>query len=231
MSTIQQWEHFFKSEVRHSGLVFVTRDKITSTKPSDTEVQSYIRGTSTFKISLKCKSVESKIILADCTCPAAKKGNLCKHIWAALVKTESVFPDFFDGKTQIEKMESTAAAIRLKTTKVNSTTSDAYKEKQAAYHKEAYQRQKAYLKKKNQERKSGSETTSAPPSHVQDALNYFSNNGFEQQFPIDELTLSLAKKKLSRVFHPDAGGTHDEILELNKNYDVLVKFLKSKTAK
>jgi hypothetical protein len=41
-------------------------------------------------------------------------------------------------------------------------------------------------------------------------------------------SISRARKKLSRIFHPDTNGTHEEIVELNKNTDLLLKFLSNK---
>lgn len=191
-------------------------------------MQAYIRGTSTFKISLKSPTVESKLVLADCTCPAAKKGNLCKHIWAALLKTEHDHPDFFDGKIEIEK--NLTAAVFSSTsvkTRTNSETQDLYKAKQAEYKKLQYQKQKIRAQEfKKNKISTVAAACSQPPRAVQEALYFFSNNGFEFQLPLDTQVIGAAKKKLSRIFHPDAGGTHDEIQTLNANFDILVNFLK-----
>jgi hypothetical protein len=62
------------------------------------------------------------------------------------------------------------------------------------------------------------------PAPVQESLDYFSANGF----PLDDLNMTAllnARKLLSRVFHPDKGGTHDEILELNSHFNVLESYL------
>ena len=40
-----------------------------------------------------------------------------------------------------------------------------------------------------------------------------------------EEILKTAKKQLSRVFHPDKGGSHEEMVTLNANFDVLMEFL------
>ena len=47
------------------------------------------------------------------------------------------------------------------------------------------------------------------------------------QAPWDEEALKNAKKKLSRVFHPDIGGSHQESVDLNVNYDILIRFMTS----
>ncbi len=53
---------------------------------------------------------------------------------------------------------------------------------------------------------------------------YFSENGFELRNSMTKENVSQAMKKLSRIFHPDKGGTHEEFTELNKNAEILTKF-------
>ncbi len=190
--------------------------------------------------------MDSQKILANCSCPQARKAQLCKHIWAALLKTEQSYPDFLEQKTEVE-IAGTAKTPLLNTTlgsfNVNRPSFEkrppmdaqleaqkAYKEKQNDYRKLQYQKQKLRLKtQKLANKNSASELEKfISPKPVQTALDFFSKNGFELSEAIDSAMINLAKKKLSRVFHPDAGGTHEEILELNKNCDVLLNFLKAK---
>jgi hypothetical protein len=42
----------------------------------------------------------------------------------------------------------------------------------------------------------------------------------------DEAIATEAKKKLSRVFHPDKGGTTEEMVELNRNCELVLDFLR-----
>jgi hypothetical protein len=42
----------------------------------------------------------------------------------------------------------------------------------------------------------------------------------------DKDILAEAKRKLSRIFHPDKGGTHEESVELNQNCEILLRFIK-----
>jgi hypothetical protein len=65
------------------------------------------------------------------------------------------------------------------------------------------------------------------PSNVEQARRYFQANGFEMKQPFELNEIVDAKKQLSRVFHPDKGGSHDEILELNRNFQILNDYLKS----
>ena len=106
--SVENWEHFFKPEVRSSGQSLFAQGKVSLSQPSDTEIVAFIRISSPLKVSLKSKSVSSDTVYADCNCPTGKKDLFCKHIWAALLATEAKTPEFFEDKTEIEKMSSTA---------------------------------------------------------------------------------------------------------------------------
>lgn len=231
--SLQIWEHFFKPEVRASGQTLFTQDKVSIAQPSDTEIIAYIRISSPFKVSLKSKSVSSDTLFADCNCPAGKKGLFCKHIWAALLATQKKNSDFFEEKTKLEKMKSVAQP----TTKSNSTDqSTAYKEKQAAYKEQQKEKQSLYRKiqyqkqklRKNEFKKNKNDSAEQTsfPREVEKALFYFSKNGFELRESLNKDVITMAKKKLARVFHPDHGGSHEEFLELNNYSEVLMKFSK-----
>jgi cellulose synthase/poly-beta-1,6-N-acetylglucosamine synthase-like glycosyltransferase len=47
---------------------------------------------------------------------------------------------------------------------------------------------------------------------IENAFEYFLQNGFDLKISFNEESISRARKKLSRVFHPDIIGTHEEIL-------------------
>ena len=70
-------------------------------------------------------------------------------------------------------------------------------------------------------------TESFYPLDVQAAISYFTDNGFELSEPLDSKDLDTARRTLARVFHPDKGGTHQEILILNENHDVIADYLGS----
>lgn len=229
---VQIWEHFFKPEVRSSGRTLVSQGKTSIAQPSDTEVIVFIRVSSSFKVSLKTKSVSSDTLTVDCNCPTGKKGLYCKHIWAALLATEQKNPDFFKDKTEIQKVESlakTSAAEKPKPTaqsQAREATQEAYKEKQVLYRKIQYQKQKLRLQKY---KKLKSEQTKEVqfPRDVEKALLYFSQHGFELRDSLSAEAIGTAKKKLARIFHPDLGGSHDEILKLNKYANVLTNYILS----
>ena len=206
-----------------------------STRPSDNEVQAYIRGTTSYKISFTSKAIDSPNIFSTCNCSAAAKGQLCKHIWAGLLKIEQNQSDFLEGKNSIEIAQVHAPEQKLKTgspsikpmSETQIASKAAFKEKQNDYRKLQYQKQKLIMQKKKLANKNKiTETIYEPPFEVAKAMTFFSKNGFLVSIPVDTSILNLAKKKLSRIFHPDAGGTHDEILELNKSFDILINFAK-----
>jgi hypothetical protein len=227
--SVQNWEHFFKPEVRSSGRTLFSQGKVSIAQPSDTEVVVHIRVSSPLKVSLKSKSVSSSTVFVDCNCPAGKKGLFCKHIWAALLATEEKNPDFFESKTEIEKTDSVSKPSEKKPPTEQSearvAAQAAFKEKQDLYRKIQYQKQKLRLQEYKLKKNQPQEIEF--PREVEKALFFFSQNGFELRTSLDKESISSAKKSLARVFHPDFGGSHEEILELNKNAEILNAFTKN----
>lgn len=254
--SVEIWQHFFKPETRSSGRTLSAQGKLSVNRLSDTEVVAYVRVSPPLKVSLKSDSVSDPVLFVDCTCPAAKKDQLCKHIWAGLLATEKKFPDFFDSKSELEKRmatihftagtktgtkNGTETATSFKSSaRVDSTSSvkseayeaklAEYKEQQAKYRKEQYQKQKLRLKelKKKLKEKEQTQGKVELPSDIEAALQYFSTNGIELRSKLNKEDIGAAKKKLARVFHPDLGGSHNEILELNKFSDVLISYVSKK---
>ncbi len=239
--SVQNWEHFFKPEVRSSGRSLFTQGKVSIQQPSDTEIVAFIRISSPLKVSLKTKSIDSHTVYADCNCPAGKKDLFCKHIWAALLATEEKNSDFFEDKTEIEKMESNLKTTTFKPqptaqSKAYEEKQAAFKEKQAVYKEQQkekqslhrkiqYQKQKLRMNEFKNKKKGMTQIVEEFPRDVEQALNFFSQNGFELRDSMNKEIISSAKKKLARIFHPDLGGSHDEILELNKYTDILMSFV------
>ncbi len=246
---IERWEHFFKPENRSSGRRYQTEGKISISQPSDTEIQAFIKTSPPLKVSLKTSSIDSPLVIADCGCSAAKKGQLCKHIWATLLAVEDKRPDFLEEKTEIEKKSSVtegSAADRTTSlggakpafakpaaralpkkppTEAQLQSQAAYKAKQNDYRKQQYQKQKERLKAKKQSEKPSKFPAPSLPEEVEKACEFFSENGFPMENPPNLESVQLAKKKLARIFHPDIGGSHDEIIELNKNTKILLDFI------
>ena len=224
--SLQQWENFFKPETRNSGLALFKKDKVSLAYTGDTEVQAFAKSTSVIKVIFKVDSVASSTIHVHCNCPQSSKGQFCKHIWATLLVIDQKKPDFLDSKYSLEK---TTEIVGVKT-ELQQLKKENYKLKQADYRKEQYQKQKDYQKQKNKDyKKSKNQTTddNLYPPAIESALKYFLENGFTLRESLNEESINTAKKKLSRVFHPDLGGSHDEILELNKQSEILLKFFKS----
>ncbi len=226
---IETWVDFFKSEVRSAGQAFVNKGQVALMRATDTELLAYIRASTSLKVQLKSPSIDSPLLTAFCNCPLGKKGNLCKHIWATMMVVEEKNPDFFSGKTELTTADATSApeALRPKLSQTQIDSQAAYKLKQADYRKQQYQLQKERAQKFKKTK--NAKTPMAPlfPDNVAEALRYFSENGFALADSLSAEAVGLARKKLARVFHPDLGGSHDEILELNRFTDVLINFCDS----
>lgn len=226
----QDLEGFFTSGARSAGYRFFNDGKVSLTQHSDTEVTVYVKPN--FKVSLKSTSIEDSRLLAACNCPDFKKGRLCKHIWAAVLTAAEKSTDFLENKIQIEISKNTEGSAKPSYTRKPETTAqtetkEAYKAKQNEYRKQQYQKQKQRLKdiKSAKQKKTVAEPTFPKP--VEKALVYFLQHGFDFRMSLNEESISRARKKLSRIFHPDTSGTHEEILELNKNTDLLLKYVAS----
>ena len=220
--TQKDCENFFKSSARSAGLRIYNEAKVTISKPSALEVIAYVKPN--FRVSLKLESIQGGNLNADCNCTQSKKGELCKHIWAACVCVFEKSADFFEASTEILKKD---PEIRM--TKPQSdaqiASKEAFKLKQETYRKEQYQKQKARAKEFKKNKKKTFEEPPAFPRAVQIALDYFSQNGFSFENALNEIEISTARKKLARIFHPDIGGSHEEILELSNNTEILLKFV------
>lgn len=226
---LETWELFFKPEVRRAGNAFVAKGQVALMRPSDTELQAYIRTSTSYKVQLKSPSIDSHLVTAVCNCPQGKRGHLCKHIWATMVVVEEKNPDFFASKTELANLseDSTTAQQRPQLSQTQIDAQAAYKLKQADYRKQQYQIQKERAQKFKKTKNLKTPVTPLFPANVMEALEYFSKNGFVLESSLNIETVNSARKKLARVFHPDLGGSHDEILELNRYTDVLINFCDS----
>lgn len=241
MKAIKTWEHFFKPEVRSSGRLLVSKGQVSLKQPSDTELVAFLRVSAGFRVRLKLDRVESTEVKADCSCPLFKKGQFCKHLWATLLEACQKSPDFFEAKTELT-IDSSPVSSKSNFDHVPHAAEDsrlfgAQKrviektemhqkklEAQSLYRKLQYQKQKLRLKKMKLAKKNQVPESKFPAS-VEEALTYFLDNGFDLRAGLTKESVNLAKKKLARVFHPDLGGSHREILELNGYAEILSKFL------
>lgn len=214
----------FKSETRSAGNTYIKKGKVMLTQSTDTQIQAYVRTATSFKVVLTSESIESDTILANCICPKSKKGQLCKHIWAVLATVVEQGLDFLESKTEIQNIASGTSDTSSKPAYKPAPTAsqEAYKQKQADYKKAQYEKQKERAKNYKQAKKNKSENY---PSEVLAALKYFEDNGFPLNQSLSREAIAVAKKKLANVFHPDKGGSHDEILELNKISAILWDFV------
>jgi hypothetical protein len=216
MSVDLRFGHYFKSEIKVSGAQEFSKGTVFISNYSDTQIQATMKSMIPIRISLRSDSISDPTFSASCNCNVFTKGNLCKHIWAVLLTAEIKHPDFLDSKTDIEMKQATV-----------DPKNSAFKEKQKEFKKSQYEKQKQRLKdKKTELKQKNSETPSEQyPEDIQSALQFFSDNGFDLNESSTPEDLNKAKKTLYRVFHPDKGGSHDEAVVLNENYDILIEFL------
>lgn len=217
MSISHSLEHFFKPEVRTAGDGLVAKGVVSLTPASDTVVGASVRDSSRARVEFKTSGIDSDTFTATCSCPAGGKGNFCKHMWAVLRAAETKSPDFFSEKTTMDAGGGGGAA----------KAESPYKAKQAEYRKEMYQKQKARAKEMKQAKKGSFKSKHEPelPDDVQEAMDYFAENGFPLEKDFNDGHIRLAKKQLSKIFHQDKGGTLDENVTLNSNFDILMDYL------
>ena len=225
MSIDEAWGLFFRAEVQASGQKLFAQEKISISSGSDTGIHAFVKLAPPFKVHFATADIASPAFTADCSCPNAKKGRFCKHIWATLLSVEQNYPDFLSSKRVIEKPSASSDARFVSKEHLR----DGANLRASEYRKEQYQKQKLRvkgLKQANSKHQVPVAAATYPPA-VEVALAYFSENGFPMLPVPDESILGEAKRKLSRVFHPDRGGSHDEITELNRNSELLLKFLRA----
>jgi uncharacterized Zn finger protein len=216
----------FSSEERHRGNDLFAKDLVVISSGSDTQVRAYIKNV---RVSLTAETVGDELFLTSCTCPVAAKGRPCRHIWAVLLKLNSKSHDFLEGKQRVEVGGGSVASVSDSAANAGA----AAKQKQADYRKQQYEKQKTRAKetrqKKRQLQNPEAEQASIYPAPVQAALAYFVKNGFlDNPKALGDLSEVLAaKKSLAQVFHPDKGGSHDEIIELNRQFTIIHDYLKS----
>jgi len=211
---MQDLSSFFGQQERRKGEDLADKGLVSISGSSDTGVNAFVKDSSGARVNLTADEVAAPALTAKCSCPQARKGDLCKHVWAVLLKLEQTGSDFLEGKVEVLTQEQA------------SSTADVARQAKAEEFK-AQQKQK--LKDRNKEiREQKKRDKRGPqfsyPAMVQESLDYFSAQGFPLDV-LDMTSLQNARKLLSRVFHPDKGGTHDEILELNLHYDRLEAYL------
>jgi len=222
------WEEHFKPEARSKGQTLFEKEKVSLPRPSDTEIHLFVRDSSGFKVIFKSSALQDPELSVFCTCPKFKKGQFCKHIWASILSVRQNTPDFLSSKKKLViqlpiEAERPSPSISKD---FYQAVQESQKKKQVEYRKQQYQRQKMWKK----ERKFGKEEAPSPsvyPPQIHEALKYFDDNGFSLSEDLSKESLGIAKKQLARIFHPDRGGNHSEILELNHFSQILESYIKT----
>ena len=205
---------FFGSTERSKGADLFRKDLVVISSASDTDVRAFVKGSSSCRVVLQAEEVDAPAFTSTCSCPQGRKGDLCKHIWSVLLKLEENGADFLNGKVEAVEPGKKANLVDQTRQLKQAEYKTQQREKVKARNKEIGQR------KKREER--GPRFTY--PAPVQESLDFFASHGF----PLDDLDMAAlmnARKLLSRVFHPDKGGSHEEVLEMNAHFDVLSGYI------
>ena len=211
---------YFKPEARSSGARMLAQEKVFLSGASDLAVRAVVRSSPPTRVELSTLDMESKNIIAQCNCAKGKGSELCKHVWATILCAVDKYADFFFWLLSIAaKEEDVPAQAEPKPGPVNAYQ-EAAKGRAAEYRKSQRERQKAWGKK------SSPVKASKYPADVEASLAYFALNGFPMAEGISDEELGQAKRQLSRVFHSDRGGTHEEIVELNSHAETLALYLR-----
>lgn len=214
MSALDQLLTSFRPEDRRRGEELLHKQAVSISVSSDTNVSAFVKDSPACKVSLLALDITSPSFSGSGSCASSRKGKLCKHIWAVLLKLDEQRADFLAERREIEASGQ------------NSPQKNEFTTRQAEYRKQQYQRQKEYVKKRKAEEQAADQ---APryPAEIETVLSYFKLNGISLSHPLDLRELTQAKKTLSQVLHPDKGGSHDEIVELNRNYELIFNYLHS----
>lgn len=200
---------FFRPEYRRKGELLYTGGLVRMQQASEANVAAFVDNKA--RVTLESDGMDSIQISARCSCTKFRSGHGCMHIWATLLQLEKDGAEFLSNKNELEFPQRIPTAAD----KVREEKMEAVAEKKREDGKRIRAEQK---KRKQLERRAANQTTS--PAEAE-ALSYFSTNGFSFILPVDPEELDHAKKILARVFHPDRGGTHEEMLELNRHTETL----------
>lgn len=207
--------NYFKTEIRRRGEEDYAKELGYISNGSDTLIQGFVRSTPPLRVTLATKAIADPEMTASCSCRTGSKGSTCKHIWTILLATDVKYPDFLDVKKTLTMATGFSAA----------KTESPYKTKQADFKKAQYEKQKQWVREKKAENKLKAEPSRERLSvAIENAFEFFTQNGFSLEQTRDEETLKSAMKTLARIFHPDKGGTHEEAVILNNHYATLTRF-------
>lgn len=204
----------FKPEERKRGQDLFDEEKVVVSQASDTNVSGFIKASSAVKVILTSAHVGHSLITSRCSCPVFRRGHLCRHAWAVLLALEERESDFLAQKQNVE----VETVVEKEPNK--------FEERQKEYKKQQYEKQKVRAQELRQKKKNSDKgIVNQYPVEVQEALDFFRENGFDFSNSLEQDSLIEARRTLARVFHPDKGGTHEEITLLNKHFTTLSNFI------
>lgn len=214
------FEPFFKPELRASGEKLFLNKKVSISSSSDTEIHAYVEASPAIRVRFKTDDIGSDSFSATCSCAAAHRSRLCKHVWSVILAVLEKHSDFLRFKTRIEKNP-----LTFEVQKLENQFKLSAKERASNYRNEQYQK---IRERKGAARKLASKShvnAKRYPEGVVGAIEYFSRNGFPMSEGLSMMQIGEAKRKLSRVFHPDKGGTNQEMIELNIHCEILSRYV------
>lgn len=207
----------FKPQDRKNGEDLYRKGSVRTGSCSDTEVHCYLSSPGSHRVKLSSDGLTSSVIYTNCSCSSGKKGRLCKHVWATIIELDSQGADFLAEKTEVEPGSAQPESEAVL----------AAKARQLAYQKQIREKIKAQKKQKLKKPKNEIDAKKVVyPTKIEEAIQYFTSNGIDITKNLDVESIGGARKKLAMVFHPDKGGTHEEILRLNKYYEILTKYFR-----
>lgn len=222
---MERWQPYFKQAVviRGEELFLRAAPRVSLAGNANIEAQVQDKGRKMVRFAIDSQAPST--VNASCSCWKPGRAQFCLHLWSSLRALETHYPEASASwkELNLKPEEDAGQAARLEKAQL-------LRSRQADYRKAAYEKSKERNRAFSQKIKPAAANSSAHSANssreklaepTQNALKYFSLNGFEFAYPLDLAALNAAKKLLSRVFHPDRGGTHEEMLTLHHHFDVL----------
>ena len=107
---MQDLSSFFGQQERRKGEDLADKGLVSISGSSDTGVNAFVKDSSGARVNLTADEVAAPALTAKCSCPQARKGDLCKHVWAVLLKLEQAGSDFLEGKVEVLTQEQSSSA-------------------------------------------------------------------------------------------------------------------------
>ena len=206
----------FRPEDQRAGKHLYQSGGVVLRIASDQAIGALVKQGTGYRVTLEASPLSLDLINATCSCSRGKKGRPCPHVAAAINGIEDKQPEFLIGRKQITF--STAEPVAPSAFQVAQT------ERRRA-HADVQKERAREMRRTRRMESRGQEPIPDFPPEIAAALEYFKINGFDLAKNLTEATLREARTVLARVFHPDRGGAHQEMLELNDQFERVRAFV------